>query len=125
MGRNAGDMSGADIGFNFLRGAQAVGQGIRQSQALESERMALDDEKGVRAAYEQIAGAVGPTGDVSVLDGNPLLNTRHGTMAAGKFFADRANTEASRLQMLQNMGKADDTFYRNTFRPLAMAAQEA
>lgn len=125
MGRNAGDMSGADIGFNFLRGAQAVGQGIRQSQALESERMALDDEKGVRAAYEQIAGAVGPTGDVSVLDGNPLLNTRHGTIAAGKFFADRANTEASRLQMLQNMGKADDTFYRNTFRPLAMAAQEA
>lgn len=125
MGRNTGGMGGADIAFNFLRGAEAIGQGMRRSQQLESEGMALEDERGVRAAYEQIAQAVGPTGDISALDGNPLLNTRYGTMAAGKFFADRASTETSRLQMLQNMGKADDTFYQITFRPLAMAAQEA
>lgn len=125
MGRNSGDMSGADIAFNFMRGAEMVGQGLQRSQQLEAHNMEMEDERGVRAAYEQFASAVGQNGDISALEGSPLLNTRHGVMAMGKFMADRASSEQARLSMLQNMAKADDALYQEYFRPLAMSAQDA
>ena len=112
-------------GMEMLQGVQAFGNAMRMGQQLEQGRMVLEDEKGVNAAYEHIAGRVGQTGDISALDGDPIMNTRHGTMAAGRFLGQRAQNETSRLQMLKAMSAGDDEFYRNTFRPLAFAADEA
>lgn len=123
-GYETGD-EGADIAFGMMRGVRAFGDMMQQGQRIEADRMALEDEKGINAAYEHIARKVGQTGDISVLDGDPLMNTRHGTMAAGKFLGQRAQNETSRLQMLKSMEAGDDHFYRNTFRPMAFAAQEA
>lgn len=123
-GYETGD-EGADIAFGMMRGVRAFGDIMQQGQRIEADRMALEDEKGINAAYEHIARKVGQTGDISVLDGDPLMNTRHGTMAAGKFLGQRAQNETSRLQMLKSMEAGDDHFYRNTFRPMAFAAQEA
>lgn len=53
------------------------------------------------------------------------MNSRHGIMAMGKFMADRANSEQSRLAMLKNMAEADDTLYQQYFRPLAVTAMDA
>lgn len=123
-GYGTGD-EGTDIAFGMMQGVQAFGNMMRQGQRIEADRMALEDEQGVNAAYEHIAQKVGSTGDISALDGDPLMNTRHGTMAAGRFFKERANTETSRLQMLKSMEAGDNLFYQNTFRPMAFAAQEA
>lgn len=112
-------------GMEMLQGVQAFGNAMRTGQQLEQGRMALEDEKGVNAAYEHIANKVGSTGDISALDGDPLMNTRYGTMAAGKFLGQRAQNETSRLQMLKAMSASDDEFYSKTFRPLAFAADEA
>lgn len=112
-------------GMEMLQGVQAFGNAMRTGQQLEQGRMALEDEKGVNAAYEHIASKVGSTGDISTLDGDPLMNTRYGTMAAGKFLGQRAQNETSRLQMLKAMSASDDEFYSKTFRPLAFAADEA
>lgn len=64
-------------------------------------------------------------GDISSLDGDPVMNSRYGVMAMGKFMTDRANSEKSRLSMLQNMARADDELYQQYFRPLAMTAMES
>lgn len=120
-----GGDGGADVAFGMMQGVSMFGDAIAQGQKNEANALALEDERGVRAAYEQIAQRVGNQGDISALDADPLMNTRHGTMAAGKFFKDRAMSETSRLQMLKGMEAADDQFYQSTFRPLAFAAQEA
>lgn len=112
-------------GMEMMRGVQMFGNAMQMGQRLEQGRMALEDEKGVNAAYEHIASKVGHAGDISALDGDPIMNTRHGTMAAGRFLGQRAQNETSRLQMLKAMSEGDDEFYRNTFRPLAFAADEA
>lgn len=120
--RRGGDPSGWDMalqGMNFLSNSMQAGQRIG------AERRRTDEEDGVNQAYEYIAGKLGTTGDISALDGDPVLNTRHGTMAMGQFMQQRAGTENSRLQMLNAMETSDNQFYQNTFRPMAFAAQEA
>lgn len=112
-------------GMEMLQGVRMFGDAMQRGQQIEQGRMALEDEKGINAAYEHIANRVGQTGDISALDGDPIMNTRYGTMAAGKFLGQRAQNETSRLQMLKAMSAADDKFYQDTFRPLAFAAQDA
>lgn len=109
----------AMVGMNFLGNAMRTGQQIGETRYQQDERDATNK------AYEYIAGKLGSSGDLSALDGDSILNTRHGVQAMGNFMLDRANTEQSRLAMLKNMETADDQFYQNTFRPLAFAAQEA
>lgn len=106
-------------GMNFLSNSMEAGQRIGEN------RYQADERDGVNKALEHIAGKLGSTGDISALDGDPILNTRHGTMAMGQFMQQRAGTETSRLQMLKAMEAADNQFYQNTFRPMAFAAQEA
>lgn len=123
--RGGGEMDGATIARNFMDGALKFGQGLRQAQEIEANRLKLDDEQGMRQAYEHLAGKLGQSGDISQVEGDPVLNTRHGIMALGKLTADRAATQQSRLAMLKNMEAADDKLYQNFFRPLASQAQEA
>ena len=123
--RGGGEMDGATIARNFMDGALKFGQGLRQAQEIEANRLKLDDEQGMRQAYEHLAGKLGQSGDISQVEGDPVLNTRHGIMALGKLTADRAATQQSRLAMLKNMEAADDKLYQEFFRPLASQAQEA
>lgn len=119
--RQSGDdpWNGAIQGLSFLGNAMRTGQQIGETRYQQDER---DSEN---KAFEYISGKLGSTGDMSALDADPILNTRHSTMAMGKFMLNRANTEQSRLVMLKSMAEADDHFYKNTFRPMASAAQEA
>lgn len=112
-------------GMEMLNMVNMFGGAMQRGQQIEQGRMALEDEKGINAAYEHIASKIGQTGDISALDADPIMNTRHGTMAAGKFLGQRAQNETSRLQMLKAMSTADDEFYQKTFRPMAFAAQDA
>lgn len=107
------------------QGLAFLGNAMRQGQAIGTERRRRDEEDGLNNAYNYIAGKIGNQGDVSLLDSDPILNTRQGTQALGMFMTDRANTETSRLKMLKTMDAANDHYYQNTIRPLAFAAQEA
>lgn len=116
---------GMDIARNAMGLAQGLGGLIQQGQRVEDGRRELADDAGIRQAYEHIAQRVGQGGNISALDGDPVMNSRHGIMAMGKFMADRANSEQSRLAMLKNMAEADDTLYQQYFRPLAVTAMDA
>lgn len=108
-----------------LQGMNFLSNSMTEAQQIGENRYQADERDGVNKAYEYFAGKLGNTGDISQLDGDPMLNTRHGTMAMGQFMQQRASTETSRLQMLKAMEAADDQFYQKTFRPMAFAAQEA
>lgn len=123
--RNRDETDGYTTGANMLRAVGDFGDLMAQGQKIEATDMALEDERGIRQAYDYFAGRLGQGGDISMLDGDPALNTRHGIMALGKLTQDRANTQASRVKMLEQMAQADDTLYTNYFRPLASQAQEA
>lgn len=116
---------GVRIANNMMQGVAGFMDNMRQAQDVEQGRMAMEDEKGIRAAYEHMAAKLGQDGDIATLDGDPVLNTRHGLMALGRLSADRANTQQTRLAMLKNMEAADDKLYQDFFRPLASQAQEA
>ena len=116
---------GMDIARNAMGLAQGLGGLVQQGQRVEDGRRELADDAGIRQAYEHIAQRVGQGGNISALDGDPVMNSRHGIMAMGKFMADRANSEQSRLAMLKNMAEADDTLYQQYFRPLAVTAMDA
>lgn len=125
MARYYGNDDGMDIARNAMSFAQGIGGAMRQGQQIEKADRELADDAGIRQAYEHIASRVGQGGDISALDGDPVMNSRYGVMAMGKFMADRASSEKSRLSMLQNMAQADDTLYQQFFRPLAMTAMES
>ena len=116
---------GMDIARNAMGLVQGLGGLVQQGQRVEDGRRELADDAGIRQAYEHIAQRVGQGGNISALDGDPVMNSRHGIMAMGKFMADRANSEQSRLAMLKNMAEADDTLYQQYFRPLAVTAMDA
>lgn len=107
------------------QGLAFLGNAMRQGQAIGTERRRRTEEDGINKAYDYIADKIGSQGDISVLDGDPILNSRHGTQAMGMFMTDRANTETSRQKMLKTMEAANDQLYQNTIRPLAFSAQEA
>jgi hypothetical protein len=112
------DPSGLEVAQGLMGLTNMFVQGQKQAQQMA-------DEQGINQAYEQIAQKMGSSADVSVLDNDPVLNTRHGVQAYGRFMTDRAKSEQGRLQMFQNMSKADDAFYKDFFRPLAFQVQEA
>lgn len=122
---NSGGDDGVEIAFNLINGANTMGTAMQNAQRAEVGRLELEDEKGVRSAYEHIARTAGQNGNIAALDNDPVLNSRHGVMAMGKYMADRANSQQSRTAMLKSMEQADDLLYQNHFRPLAFAAQEA
>lgn len=122
-GRSGDD--GMDIARNAMDLSEGLGGLLEKGQQIERGRRELADDAGIRRAYDHIASRVGQGGDISALDGDPVMNSRYGVMAMGRFMADRAGSERSRLSMLQNMAKADDTLYQQIFRPLAMTAMEA
>lgn len=124
-GYYGGEYDGMDIARNAMGLAEGLGGLKEQNQRIEATRRELADDAGIRQAYEHIAQRVGQGGNISALDGDPVMNTRYGIMAMGKFMADRANSEQSRLSMLQHMAEADDTLYQKFFRPLAMTAMDA
>lgn len=121
---NGGGDDGVEIAFNLNNGVNSMGTTMQIAQRAEAGRLELEDEKGVRAAYEHIAQTAGQNGNIAALDNDPVLNSRHGVMAMGKYMADRANSQQSRVAMLKNMEQADDLLYQNHFRPLAFAVQE-
>ena len=125
MARYYGNDDGMDIARNAMSFAQGIGGAMRQGPQIEKADRELANDAGIRQAYEHIASRVGQGGDISALDGDPVMNSRYGVMAMGKFMADRASSEKSRLSMLQNMAQADDTLYQQFFRPLAMTAMES
>lgn len=116
---------GDDPWRNAMQGVGFLGNAMRIGQQIGEVRHGQDERDATNKAYEYITGKLGGSGDLSALDGDSILNTRHGVQAMGKFMLDRANTEQSRLSMLKNMEAADDQFYQNTFRPLAFEAQKA
>lgn len=122
---NGGGNDGVEIAMNLINGVNSMGTAMQNAQRAEAGRLELEDEKGVRAAYEHFAQAAGQNGNIAALDNDPVLNSRHGVMAMGRYMADRANTQQSRAAMLKSMEQADDALYQNHFRPLAFAAQEA
>lgn len=124
-GYNGGGNNGVEIAMNMINGVNSMGTAMQNAQRAEAGRLELEDEKGVRAAYEHFAQAAGQNGNIAALDNDPVLNSRHGVMAMGRYMADRANSQQSRAAMLKSMEQADDTLYQNHFRPLAFAAQEA
>ena len=122
---NGGGNDGVEIAMNMINGVNSMGTAMQNAQRAEAGRLELEDEKGVRAAYEHFAQAAGQNGNIAALDNDPVLNSRHGVMAMGRYMADRANSQQSRAAMLKSMEQADDALYQNHFRPLAFAAQEA
>lgn len=120
-----GGSDGVSIAMNLINGVNSMGTAMRNAQSIEAGRLQLEDEKGVRAAYEHIAQTAGQNGNIAALDNDPVLNSRYGIMAMGRYMADRANTQQSRAAMLKSMEQADDALYQNHFRPLAFSAQEA
>lgn len=116
---------GDDPWRNAMQGVGFLGDAMRTGQQIGEVRHEQDERDATNKAYEYITGKLGGSGDLSALDGDSILNTRHGVQAMGKFMLDRANTEQSRLSMLKNMEAADDQFYQKTFRPLAFEAQKA
>ena len=64
--RNArsGEADGATIAQNMLAGVQAFGQNMRQAQLLEENDMRLADERGMRQAYEHLAGKLRQGADI-------------------------------------------------------------
>lgn len=116
---------GMDIARNAMEFSEGLGGVLEKGQQVERGRRELADDAGIRQAYDHIAGRVGMGGDISSLDGDPIMNSRYGVMAMGRFMTDRANSEKSRLAMLDTMSKADDTLYQSYFRPLALAAMES
>ena len=120
-----GGNDGVEIAMNLINGAHSMGTAMQNAQRAEAGRLELEDEKGVRAAYEHIAQTAGQNGKIAALDNDPVLNSRYGIMAMGRYMADRASAQQSRTAMLKSMEQADDALYQNHFRPLAFAAQEA
>lgn len=120
-----GGNDGVEIAMNLINGAHSMGTAMQNAQRAEAGRLELEDEKGVRAAYEHIAQTAGQNGNIAALDNDPVLNSRYGIMAMGRYMADRASAQQSRTAMLKSMEQADDALYQNHFRPLAFAAQEA
>lgn len=116
---------GMDIARNAMEFSEGLGGALERGQQIEQGRRELADDAGIRQAYDHIAGRVGMGGDISALDGDPVMNSRYGVMAMGRFMADRAGSEQSRLSMLRNMARADDELYQQFFRPLAMTAMES
>lgn len=89
-GYYGGEYDGMDIARNAMGLAEGLGGLIRSGQKTETGRRELEDDAGIRQAYEHIAQRVGQGGNISALDGDPVMNTRYGIMAMGKFMADRA-----------------------------------
>lgn len=124
-GYYSGGDDGVEIAMNLINGVASMGTTMQNAQRAEAGRMELEDEKNVRAAYEHIVQTAGQNGNIAALENDPVLNSRHGVMAMGKYMADRANTQQARASMLKSMEQADDALYQNHFRPLAFSAQEA
>ena len=105
---------GDDPWRNAMQGVGFLGDAMRTGQQIGEVRHEQDERDATNKAYEYITGKLGSSGDLSALDGDSILNTRHGVQAMGKFMLDRANTEQSRLSMLKNMEAAlpSDMFMR-------------
>lgn len=84
----------------------------------------LYDDIRVRGAYDDIAKAF-QDGGLEALQNNPgLSGDYHHSIALGKFFQDRANSEKGRLEMSQKMDEAANRQYQD-FRLGALGARQA
>lgn len=109
----------AMVGMNFLGNAMRTGQQIGEARYEKNERDAVDK------AYEYIVGKLGPSGDLSALENDPILFTRHGAQAAGAVAGDRMNTEKYRLEFLKNRETGDQKYFESFFMPQVNAAMQA
>lgn len=109
----------AMVGMNFLGNAMHMGQQIGETRYKQNERDAENK------AYEYIVGKLGPSGDLSALENDPILFTRHGAQAAGKVMNDRMNTEKFRLDFFKNREAADQKYFESFFMPQVNAAMQA
>ena len=109
----------AMVGMNFLGNAMRTGQQIGEARYEQDERDA------VNKAYEYIVGKLGPSGDLSALENDPILFTRHGAQAAGAVASDRMNTEKYRLEFLKNREAGDQKYFESFFMPQVNAAMQA
>lgn len=109
----------AMVGMNFLGNAMQTGQQIGEKRYEQDERDAENK------AYEYLVGKLGPSGDLSALESDPILFTRHGAQAAGKVMNDRMNTEKYRLEFLKNRETGDQKYFESFFMPQVNAAMQA
>lgn len=109
----------AMVGMNFLGNAMRTGQQIGEARYQQDERDATNK------AYEYIVGKLGPSGDLSALEHDPILFTRHGAQAAGVVANDRMNTEKYRLEFLKNREAGDQKYFESFFMPQVNAAMQA
>ena len=109
----------AMVGMNFLGNAMQTGQQIGEKRYEQDERDAENK------AYEYLVGKLGPSGDLSALESDPILFTRHGAQAAGKVMNDRMNTEKYRLEFLKNREAGDQKYFESFFMPQVNAAMQA
>ena len=73
-GRSGDD--GMDIARNAMDLSEGLGGLLEKGQQIERGRRELADDAGIRRAYEHIASRVGQGGDMSALDGEPVMNSR-------------------------------------------------
>ena len=78
-GRSGDD--GMDIARNAMDLSEGLGGLLEKGQQIERGRRELADDAGIRRAYDHIASRVGQGGDISALDGDPVMNSRYGVMA--------------------------------------------
>lgn len=110
---------------NAMQGMNFLGNAMRVGQQIGEVRHEQDERDGVNKAYEYIVGKLGPSGDLSALENDPILFTRHGAQAAGKVVGDRMNTEKYRLEFFKNREAGDQKYLESFFMPQVDAAMQA
>lgn len=110
---------------NAMQGMNFLGNAMRTGQQIGEVRHEQDERDGVNKAYEYIVGKLGPSGDLSALENDPILFTRHGAQAAGKVVGDRMNTEKYRLEFFKNREAGDQKYLESFFMPQVNAAMQA
>lgn len=112
---------------DLYKGARAVGAvaGAADHIAGAADKgVKLYDDIKVKGAYDDIAKAF-QDGGFDALQNNPdLLGDYHHSLALGKFFQDRSNSEKGRLEMIKKMDEAAERQYQD-FRLGAMGVQQA
>ena len=115
---------GANVAMGMLQGAQAIGNLYRTTQSIKAADAAIEEDKGVKDAYDYIAQKVGQNGDIAALQGDPIMNTRYGTLAAAKYSSDRAQTEEGRARTLSKLSENNMRAW-GQISPLANRAMQA
>lgn len=121
----AKDYTTDDPWRNAMVGMGFLGNAMRTGQQIGEVRHEQDERDAVNKAYEYIVGKLGPSGDLSALENDPILFTRHGAQAAGVVANDRMNTEKYRLEFLKNREAGDQKYFESFFMPQVNAAMQS